>query len=330
LEARIVDRTSDQSGYIVASAANGFMNTNITNCSGTPFTFHAEYNTAQQPNQVPWAALEGGVLMEHETGHFEPCSSVTNSFPRIFTFTDGQSFTDPNVFQTCMGGAEGATATGEGPCDPSTGNCLNATTESGAACPTNNWITGAPCEFSDANCMPLGARTITVNGQAQTVSWPVAGCQAGAFQNGDLDFDGTPYHADWPDGSSSHPTSFAYLGPFDAQGNPYPLVQFETNLGGSEIQCNTLTGAGCTVPPAGAAFYPFWTIGSAPMQGAHDPRTSCTWNFGNVIAGTTTQSFGMTAEYGTPDLARYGGTSTSPPIANPQFSGACAGHGHGH
>ena len=57
------DLTTHQTGFMTASAANGFMNTNIADCSGTPFTFHAEYSTAKQRNQVPWAALEGGVLM---------------------------------------------------------------------------------------------------------------------------------------------------------------------------------------------------------------------------------------------------------------------------
>ena len=64
-----------------ASAANGFTDTNMSDCSGTPFTFHAEYSTAAQQNQVPWAALEGGVLMEQEIGHFEACNSVTNQDP---------------------------------------------------------------------------------------------------------------------------------------------------------------------------------------------------------------------------------------------------------
>ena len=68
---------------MTASAANGFMNTNIADCSGTPFTFHAEYSTAKQPNQVPWAALEGGVLMQQEIGHSEVCNSVTNQDPVI-------------------------------------------------------------------------------------------------------------------------------------------------------------------------------------------------------------------------------------------------------
>jgi hypothetical protein len=67
------DLTTHQTGSMVASAANGFMNTNIADCSGSPFSFHAEYDTARQQNQVPWAALEGGVLMQQEIGHFEPC-----------------------------------------------------------------------------------------------------------------------------------------------------------------------------------------------------------------------------------------------------------------
>ena len=75
------DLTTGQTGFMTASAANGFMNTNLTTCAGTPFTFHAEYNTASIDNRVPWAALEGGVLMEQEVGHSEVCSSLKNRDP---------------------------------------------------------------------------------------------------------------------------------------------------------------------------------------------------------------------------------------------------------
>jgi hypothetical protein len=50
------------------------------------------------------------------------------------------------------------------------------------------------------------------------------------------------------------------------------------------------------------------------------------WNFGNVIPGQTATDFGGDAQYGTPDIARYGGTLTSPVLSNPQTSGACARH----
>src|SRR5262249_20736747 len=75
---RIQDLTNHKTGFIQASAKNGFTNTNIADCSGNKFTWHAEYSTAKKPNQVPWAALEGGVLMQQEIGHGEACSAVAS------------------------------------------------------------------------------------------------------------------------------------------------------------------------------------------------------------------------------------------------------------
>ena len=94
----IKDVTTGRTGFMVASAANGFMNTNVNTCAGTPHAFHAEYSTASQQNQVPWAALEGGVLMQQEIGHFESCNSVANNLPFRVSDPDGQSFSDPNVY----------------------------------------------------------------------------------------------------------------------------------------------------------------------------------------------------------------------------------------
>jgi hypothetical protein len=316
---RIDDLSTGRSGSMVASAKNGFMNTNIADCTGTPFDFHAEYSSAQQQNQVPWAALEGGVLMQQELGHFEPCSSVTSAFPVNQTFAGGQTFSDPNVFQTCQGGFE-KSSPGEGPCSVTTGVCQNATTQGGAACASNNFTSGLHCEFSDANCMPAGSRTIVVNGVKATARQPIASCETNVFQNGDLDFDGTSYQADYPDGSPNHPTTFQYIGPF-SKGAAYPTIQFQTDIPGSENSCNTRTGVGCTAQPAGSAFYPIWTLGSLSSNGSF--FGICAWNFGNVIPGVTKQSFGGVAEYGAPDLARFGGTTISAPAPNPEFSTRC-------
>lgn len=307
----VTDLNTGQTGYMVASGANGFMNTNIADCSGTPFNFHPEYSSALQQNQVPWAALEGGVLMENEIGHFEPCSSVTNSLP----FTDnanGGTFSDTQ-YQTCVGGFEGKGQVGEGPCDLNTGNCGSASTEGDLPCPSNNFASGFSCEYSDASCFPAGSRTVTTNGVNSTVTWPIAGCQANYIQNGDLDYDGSSYVADWPNGSGNHPTSFQYIGPFTNGLDTYPQIQFETDGPASEANCNVGTGAGCTIPPLGPGnaptFYPFWTLSKG-----------CLWNFGNTIPGRTAQSFGGPAEYGTPDIAIFGGTSTSAVLSNPQLS----------
>jgi len=296
------DLSSGRSGFMVASGANGFMNTDPTTCNGTPFNFHPEYNTASQQNQVPWAALEGGVLMEQEIGHFESCNKVGGG-------SLGFSY-DPAASWTCIGGIEPG-STGEGPCNLTTGVCTNPTTEGGGPCASSSNTT-LSCEFSDAFCIPAGKRTLTLNGQAQTWSWPVAGCEQNYTQNGDLDFDGNSYIADWPNGSSKHPTSFKYIGPFDAHGNPYPNVQFETDIAGSENNCNLATGADCTALPGGAAFYPYWTLGRS--------FGGCVWNFGNTIPGTTVKAFGGDAEYGSPNLARYAGTVISAVMPNPQLA----------
>ena len=317
----IRDLTTHRTGTMTASAANGFMNTNIADCTGTPFSFHAEYSTAKQQNQVPWAALEGGVLMQQEIGHSEVCNSVKNQDP----FTFGTSYSDPNVFDTCVGGSEGPGQTGEGPCDPNTGICQNPSTEGPngpVACPTNDFTSGANCEFADGNCFQKGTRPVTIDGVPATESSDANQCFDNRYQNGDLDFDGLSYQASaWPNGTRNHPTAFQYAGPFQASGKPYPQIQFETNVGASEILCDTTTGSGCTVPPQGSNFYPFWSLSKHPAPFASD-RTGCAWNFGNVLPNTF-KTFGKDAQYGTPNVARFAGTSTSPVQANPEFAGAC-------
>jgi hypothetical protein len=325
---KIQDLSTGQTGYMVASAANGFMNTNIADCSGTPFTFHAEYNTASIQNRVPWAALEGGVLMEQEIGHSEVCSSLANQDPFSESFANGQSFTDTDTYDTCDGGSEGAGQTGEGPCAAtSTGViCQNAETQGPngpQACPTDNADSGTLCEYADGFCFPQGARTAQVNG-VNTTEWADANqCFADRYQNGDLDFDGLSYQRSaWPNGSPFHPTSAEYVGPLQANGQPYPQVQYESDIGGSSYLCNTNTGADCTVPPISASFYPYWSL-SPGLFPLGQTQTSCVWNFGGNLSNTL-ENFGGDAQYGHPDLTWYGGTSISPVEPNPEYTGRCA------
>jgi hypothetical protein len=332
LTATIRDLTTHQTGFMQASAANGFMNTSIGTCDGTPFTFHAEYNTASIQNTVPWAALEGGVLMEQEIGHSEACNSLINQDPYSVSFPNGQSYTDPDTYDTCVGGSEGPGQVGEGPCNPTTAICQNAETQGPdgpQACPTDNADSGVLCEYADAFCFPKGTRTVMINGVAAKETSALNECFADRYQNGDLDFDGISYQSfTWPNGGPNHPTAFQYIGPFDAQGKPYPQVQFETDINGSAFLCDTTTGAGCVVPPTDANFYPFWSL--SPSRGLRygtasggSKVTGCVWNFGNVLPQTI-EDFGGDAQYGTPALDWYGGTSISAPMANPQFSGRCA------
>jgi hypothetical protein len=320
---KITDLTTHQTGVMVASAGNGFMNTNVNTCNGTPHTFHAEYATAAQQNQVPWAALEGGVLMQQEIGHSESCNSVSSQFP-LSEF--GGGFIDNKVFQVCNGGSEGKHAVGEGPCNPSTGVCQNARAQGKngpVACPSNNAGSGVNCEYSDGACFKKGNRTVIINGVARKEHSPVAFCTQTLFQNGDVDFDGTDYRPNtWPDGTGNHPTAFRYIGPFNRAGHLYKQIQFETNVGASERLCNTATGAGCVVKPQGSAFYPFWSLNNTQRVDG-SPRGACVWNFGNVLPGVTKRTFGKDAQYGVPNVARFAGTSTSPVMPNPVRTGNC-------
>jgi hypothetical protein len=323
----VKDLTTGQAGFMVASAANGFMNTDFKTCNGIPHTFHAEYNTASQQNQVPWASLETGVLMQQEIGHGEVCNSVAHRLPFSVTGSGGTSLSDPNIFQTCTGGSEGRKAVGEGPCNPKTGICTGATTEGTTgpiACPSNSAVSGQLCEFSDAPCFRAGTRVVTLNGKARKETQPVTTCVNADFQNGNLDFRGTSYRNDWPNGSPNHPTSFRYIGPFDAAGNPYPQIQFETDVPQSEFLCHLNNGLNCDIKPLGSLFYPFWSINNSQhLRGVTTPAAACIWNFGNSLPGRTKRAFGRDAQYGVPDLARFGGTATSPVMTNPAVTGKC-------
>jgi len=323
--ATVTDVTTSTTGFMIASASNGFMNTNYQTCAGSPFTFHAEYNTAKKQNQVPWAALQGGVLMEQEIGHNEVCSSLTHQDPLT-----GAGLVDNSVRDTCVGGNEGTGHTGEGSCNITTGVCQHPTTEGTTgpvACPSNNFTSGDLCEFADGICLPQGTRTITLNGVSVKETMPINYCQANRFQNGDLDFDGISYQTtSWPNGSTSTPTSFRYVGPFDPAGNTYPRAQFETDAAGSESLCNVSTGADCLAPPLSAKFYPFFTLTNKAGQNVGQglfPTGTCVWNFGNTITNVTTNNFGKDAEYGKPAIAQYGGTLISAVLNNPQTAGNC-------
>ena len=99
----------------------------------------------------------------------------------------------------------------------------------------------------------------------------------------DSNHDGTSYKADWPDGTANHPGSLIIgnvlddgMGPMSFSGGSYQAA-----FGKIFFQ------------PAGVAgaFYPFFSQAGT----GH----ACVFNFGNDIAGTTTNDFGQTAQYGT-------------------------------
>ena len=246
LEARETDLTTGKSGFMIASAKNGFMNTNPFDCTGTPFNFQPAYNTARAANIVPWGIGPYMINTQYELGHFEACTSVSGL---------AVGATDP-FYKHCKGPYE----TG-----PDSAKVF---------------------EPNDAPCYKKGdthGGTVAPN--------LVTGCMVFFNAIGDLDFDGSPYWADWPHSlkAGPFPTPFLQQKPTTG-GHQYSQIQFMTDTSASELNtnCNLITGKGCVLPPKGPGhFFPFFTL--AKVSGR------CVWEFGNMNNG---RSFGGVKQYG--------------------------------
>jgi hypothetical protein len=276
-EVVVKDLTTGQTGYMQASAQNGFGTTSMATCKSTPFNFQPEYNTAAKGNIIPWAALATNISTEYETGHFEPCRSIGSPYGTY----DGDTF-----WNACRGPYESAP-------DP--------------MYPESN-------EVGEAFCFPKG----DTHGALHSAPDELTGCQDDYFQNGDLDFDGTPYYADWPVGTSPTtklPSTFVEQLPTSG-GAPYQQFFIQTDTALSESICNGTTGAGCVVPPGGPGdFYPYWSRVTSPH--------GCTLEFGNVSSGPGVNDYGQDAQYGTVQSATLG----YPEFEGPVMKNNCSGRG---
>jgi hypothetical protein len=301
-EVVIYDLTTHQSGWMQASAANGFQNTNIDTCDGTPYNFEPEYNTAAKDNIVPWAALQTNISTEFETGHWESCQSLSEPQPLEFN----------NFVST----------------DPFNGTVID-TTYNRCSGPYENAAGGEDSgnnpEVGDAPCYQQG----DTHGALNSAPDVTTGCTDELYENGDLDFDGSPYWPEWPTGSQpthSLPGSFVEALPTTG-GRQYRAFFMQTDIALSESSCSGTTTAGCTVPPAGPGdFYPYWSRVTSPQfgRGSHGSgNATCTLEFGNVSSGPGVNDFGGDAEYGTDQIATLG----YPEFEGPVMSNRCGSHG---
>src|SRR5579871_2553730 len=266
LEIVIHDWTTGQTGHMQASAHNGFQNTSIVNCAGTPFNFEPEYNTASYRNIIPWAALQTNISTEFETGHFEPCSSLSDPLtPNPLDPSDtGGTYNNCHGTYEKAGGSEGA-------------------------------------ELGDALCYPKGDTHPGYGGPGtHTAPVLISHCQDNLYHNGDIDFDGSPYWSEWPTSAhtSTYPSSFVEQRP-TTNGKSYGQWFIQTDVALSESNCTFTTQSGCTVPPKGPGhFYPYWSL---VRSGG-----SCVLEFGNVGSGDGVNPMGKDAQYGTDQFNKIG------------------------
>jgi len=223
LEVQETDLTTGRSGFMQASAANGFMNTNPDTCAGTPFNFQSEYSSARPANILPWGIGPYMINSEFEIGHFEPCTSVTGKS----TVTIG-SFTD-TYFTNCDGPYE---STAENPAlEPDDSPCFRAGDTHGGTAPPN-LVTGCDV-FFDA----IG--DLDYDGTPYYRDWPNS-TVPGRF-----------------------PSPFLQQQPVTAGGHTYPRIQFVTDSSATQFNtnCDLISGSGCVLPPEGpGSFYPYWTL----------------------------------------------------------------------
>jgi hypothetical protein len=258
----VQDVTSHQTGFMVASAANGFaqilFDPNGTDCDfathNLPYDFHPMYATSSERTRVPWTAHSYNIAFSDEIGHFEYCSSV-------------------------MG--EGGQCTSDATSDPP-GIDDNQCFDPGFALSFGLApIGGCIDEDEDFDGVPY-----------QNNTWP------GSFRNPqrDAQYHSTPIVFTSPvfNDEDGHARNYSRV----AFETDMPRIEFETPTPCQRHLSNPTDpspGTGCVNPPQGAAFYPFfstrldsqgcsWQEGGRFLPGTLDDfGGSARSEFGNVL-----------------------------------------------
>ncbi len=143
--------------------------------------------------------------------------------------------------------------------------------------------------------------------------------QVGGCIGTDNDFDGVSYQNTWPGtladpktDQKMNPTSVLFTSPTFGNGQNFSRVGFEADLPRIEAAdfggiCNRATGAGCSNPPPGSNFYPFFSTTS-------DFSVGCYWQLGGANIPGTTNTFGgnSSAEFGPLLFLDYPGPGNTP------------------
>jgi hypothetical protein len=227
LEVVETDHTTGQSGFMIASGANGFMDTNPFDCSGTKFNFQPEYNTAKSTNYLPWGVGPYMISDEYEIGHFEACTKVTGAASILI------GKVKDTYYKNCSGPYETA-KDGKDAFEPDDAPCFKSgDTHSGLA--AKNLVTGCGV-FLDA----IG--DLDYDGSSYWPDWP----------------DSIAVNA-----KNSFPTPFEQQQPTTADGKSFTSIQFVTDSSATQFntKCDLTTGKGCVLPPKGPGhFYPYFTL----------------------------------------------------------------------
>ena len=274
LKITVQDRTTGQSGFMVASKDNGFASVlwdpNGNNCDVTTHNlahdFHPTYATSSEHTRVPGAAHSYNIVFSDEIGHFEYCSSVVG---------------------------------GTGPCSSDAANDPPSPDVDDEACfdPSiipAGFIQIGGCVDSDEDFDGVPYRNNT---------WP------GSFRNPFLDaqFHAQPIIFSSPlfTDSTGSKENFSRV----AFETDMPRIESATNPPCQRHLSNPSDpspGSGCVNPPVGADFYPIYSI--------RFDQHGCQWQEGGPFIPGTLFDFGGSSkeEYG-PILALFYPTANGQP-----------------
>jgi hypothetical protein len=254
----IQDLTTGQSGFMVASAANGFAQVQWdptgSDCAfsthNLPHDFHPAYSTSSEHTRVPGAAHTYSISFSDEIGHFEYCAVVDkNGVCKSQPPNDPAGLDDTFCLSAALAASFGFVRIG---------GCTASDADfDGVPYRNDTW----PGSFTDPS------RDALYHAQPVLFSSPMFFQQTG----GRADYSRLAFEADLPriEGATNPPCQRHLSNPAD----PSP-------------------GSGCVNPPTGAAFYPIYTTrleeGRCLWQlgGTHIPGTQL--RFG----GTSTAEYG--------------------------------------
>ena len=266
LKITVRDLTTHESGFMVASAKNGFASVrwdpNGTNCAfathNIPHDFHPTYATSSERTRVPGAAHSYNIAFSDEIGHFEYCSSVPKGVGPCASDAAGDPPSPTADDNFCIGRRLIP------PGLVQIGGCVDSDTDfDGVPYRNNTW----PGSFQDP---VLDAQ---FHAEPILFSSPLFTDRTGHKEN----FSRVAFESDMPriESGTVPPCQRHLTNPSD----PHP-------------------GAGCVNPPVGADFYPIYSL-------RFDERNGCVWQESGPFSPATFYAFGRKSqtEYGTKPLA---------------------------
>ena len=268
LKVTIQDLTTGQSGFMVASGANGFASVlwdpNGTDCDfathNLAHNFHPAYATSSEHTRVPGAAHSYNIAFSDEVGHFEYCSTVAQEGGACTSLTGNDkrpplAADDVGCFDAGFAAAFGLLHLG---------GCTGSDVEfDGVPYRNDTW----PGSFKNP------AQDALFHAQPVIFSSPLLTDSSGHLAN----FNRVAFETDLPrvEGFTTPPCQRHLANPADKH-----------------------PGQGCVNPPKGAAFYPFYST--------RLDASGCQWQEGGPFIPGTLDDFGgsSAAEFG-PILANF-------------------------